>query len=51
MPRLHHQLNDRRDYIEQIFLIYKSIKSIHQNLYQIFGYISITLTIYRRIEL
>ncbi len=49
--RLHHQLDDYRNYIEQTLFIYKSIKSIHQDLYQTFDYIDIILIIYCRIEL
>ncbi len=50
MPRLHHQLDDHRNYIEQALLNHKSIKSIHQDLYQNFSYIGTTLTIHRHIE-
>ncbi len=50
MPRPHHQLDNHRNYIEQTLLNYKSIKSIHQDLYQNFGYTGIALTIHRRIN-
>ncbi len=50
MPRPRHQFDDHRDYIEQTLLNHKSIKSIHQNLCQNFGYINIALTIRRRIN-
>ena len=50
MPRLRYQLDDHCDYIEQALLIYKSIKSIYQDLCQNFGYTGITLTIRRCIE-
>ncbi len=50
MPRLHHQLDDHRNYIEQTLLTYKSIKSIHQDLCQNFDYIDTTLTIHRHIK-
>ena len=50
MPRPHHQLDDHRDYIEQALFNYESIKFIHQDLCQNFGYTGTTLTICRRIE-
>ena len=50
MLRPYHQLDNHRNYIEQAFLNYESIKSIYQDLCQNFGYINITLTIYRRID-
>jgi len=50
MPRPRHQLDDHRDYIEQALLTHESIKSIHQDLCQNFGYTGTALTIRRRIE-
>src|SRR6266699_2562538 len=49
MPRPRHQLDDHRNYIEQTLLNHESIKSIHQNLCQNFGYTGTALTIRRRI--
>ena len=50
MLRLHYQLDNHRDYIEQALFNHKPIKSIYQDLCQNFGYIGTALIIYYRID-